>query len=244
MVDFKTVKEAATAEKVVAFLGLTMKPDKESLRGKCPICKASDPRALVITPSKGAFYCFKHKKGGDMLALVSESKGIPIKEAAEQLAAALGVENKGAPAAEKKPFDIEKYLATLDPAHDALASIDVSPETIRAWKGGYSTSGINRGRLALPLEASDGIKGFMGISLEDRSIIAPKDCDPRLYLFGGYRLVKGDVYLMHDPIDVLQATERGIPNCICFLSEKISIEQLFYLSKFLEDRKLESIALP
>jgi len=244
MVDFRTVKEAATAEKVVAFLALDLKKNGDAFRGKCPICKHNDPRAFVLTPSKGAFYCFKHKKGGDMLALVSEAKGIPIKEAAEQLAAALGIEAKTESApAQKKPFDAEKYIAGLDPAHEALASLDVSPETFRAWKGGYSTSGINKGRLALPLEASDGIKGFMGISLKDRSIIAPKDCDPRLYLFGGYHLVEGDVYLMHDPIDVLQATERGIPNCVCFLSEKISVEQLFYLSKFFEDRGLENIVL-
>jgi hypothetical protein len=39
------------------------------------------------------------------------------------------------------------------------------------------------------------------------------------------------------------ASEHGITNCIAFLTEKISVEQLFYLSKFLEDRKLESIIL-
>ena len=85
--------------------------------------------------------------------------------------------------------------------------------------------------------------GFMAISLEDQTTTFPKDVDPRLYIFGGYRLQMGDVQLLRSPLDVLMASEHGITNCIAFLTEKISVEQLFYLSKFLEDRKLESIIL-
>ena len=44
-------------------------------------------------------------------------------------------------------------------------------------------------------------------------------------------------------VERVWASEHGITNCIAFLTEKISVEQLFYLSKFLEDRKLESIIL-
>src|SRR5208282_810680 len=238
MVDFKAIKAIATAEKVVAFLGLSVKNESGMLHGRCPICQHSDSRALAITPSKGVFYCFRHKKGGDMLALVSEAKGISIREAAEQLAEECGL-TETAPSTSEKKFDPEKYLATLDPAHEALATMDVSAETFKAFKGGYK-----KGKLWLALEASDGIKGFVGISLEDRSMTFPKDCDPRLFIFGAYRLVIGDVHLLQDPIDVLQATERGIPNCISFFTEKISVSQLFFLSRFLEDRKLENIVLP
>ncbi len=67
--------------------------------------------------------------------------------------------------------------------------------------------------------------------------------NPRLYIFGGYRLQMGDVQLLRSPLDVLMASEHGITNCVAFLTEKTSVEQLFYLSKFLEDRKLESIIL-
>ncbi len=59
----------------------------------------------------------------------------------------------------------------------------------------------------------------------------------------GYRLQMGDVQLLRSPLDVLMASEHGITNCVAFLTEKTSVEQLFYLSKFLEDRKLESIIL-
>ena len=135
-----------------------------------------------------------------MLSLVSEAKGITIKAAAEQLAEACGLAEKPTP---PKAFDPEKYLATLDPAHEFLAVITFHPKHSRR----------------------------------------PKDCDPRLYIFGAYHLTEGDVYLMHDPIDVLQATERGIPNCISFLTEKISTSQLQFLFRFMEDRKLENIVL-
>lgn len=83
------------------------------------------------------------------------------------------------------------------------------------------------------IEGSEGIAGFMAISLEDQTTTFPKDVDPRLYIFGGYRLQMGDVQLLRSPLDVLMASEHGITNCIAFLTEKISVEQLFYLSKFL-----------
>ena len=83
----------------------------------------------------------------------------------------------------------------------------------------------------------------MGISPTDGSIIFPKDIDPRLYIFGAYRLQFGDVHLMRTPVDVQIATENGIQNCVSFLTEKISVDQMHYLFRFLEDRKPEYIVL-
>jgi len=134
-----------------------------------------------------------------------------------------------------KAFDAEKYLTTLDPEHESLKAIGLTAQTLREWKAGYK-----KGKLMAAIEGS---AGFMAISLEDQTTTFPKDVDPRLYIFGGYRLQMGDVQLLRSPLDVLMASEHGITNCIAFLTEKISVEQLFYLSKFLEDRKLESIIL-
>src|SRR5208337_2478568 len=143
-----------------------------------------------------------------------------------------GVRGTAPPA--PKAFDAEKYLTTLDPEHESLKAICLTAQTLREWKAGYK-----KGNLMAAIEGSEGIAGFMAISLEDQTTTFPKDVDPRLYIFGGYRLQMRDVQLLRSPLDVLMASEHGITNCIAFRTEKISVEQLFYLSKFLEDRKLE-----
>ena len=91
-VDFQQVKLAASVDHVIRYLGLVLKQHGDTWRGKCHLCKASDDRALVITTSKRLFHCFKCKEGGDMLKLVAVSKGLPIRDAAIELAKFCGVE--------------------------------------------------------------------------------------------------------------------------------------------------------
>src|ERR1035441_2804587 len=91
-VDFQQVKQAATVEHVIRYFGLTLKQTGDTWRGSCHLCKASDQRAFVITTSKRLFHCFKCKEGGDMLKLVAVSKGVPIRDAAINLAGFCGVE--------------------------------------------------------------------------------------------------------------------------------------------------------
>src|SRR5580704_8269218 len=108
-IDFQAVKTAATVEQVISFLGLKLSQKEDSFRGACPICK-SGSREFVITGSKRLFHCFKCRKGGDFLKLVSEVKSIGVRDAAAELAKACGVEaNAPAKTAEVKNFDVEKY---------------------------------------------------------------------------------------------------------------------------------------
>lgn len=57
MIDFKSLKESVGIEEVArGFLHLNITEDKEDiLRAVCPSCESSDPRAIIITPSKGLF---------------------------------------------------------------------------------------------------------------------------------------------------------------------------------------------
>src|SRR5580704_15881076 len=108
-VDFQEVKSATTVEQVIGFLGLKLTQKEDSFRGICPLCK-SGSREFVVTGSKKLFHCFKCKKGGDLLKLVSEAKSIGVRDAAAELAKACGVEaNAPAKTAEVKNFDVEKY---------------------------------------------------------------------------------------------------------------------------------------
>src|SRR5271154_1217362 len=113
-VDFKEVKAAVTVQQVIDFLGLKLTQKDDSFRGTCPLCK-SGSREFVITGSRALFHCFKCKKGGDFIKLVSEVKALGARDAAAELAKACGVEKKTQPPAEKKDFDVEKYAERLDP---------------------------------------------------------------------------------------------------------------------------------
>jgi len=261
-VDFQLIKQAATVEQVIRFLNLTPKQHGDTWRSACHLCKASDPRALVITTSKRLFHCFKCKEGGDMLKLVAVSKEVSVRDAAIELAKFCGVElvpgengksipgtSTGTvpPSSERKGFDAEKYAAGLDPAHALLEPIGVSPETYKAWKAGFSPSGVNRGRLALPVRTRDGaVIAYFGRALSDQTqptLIFPNGVAPSEHIFGVDRVTEGDLVLVRDPLDVLKAYENGIENVVSFLTESISSAQLQYLSALMDERHIETLTL-
>jgi DNA primase len=261
-VDFQQIKQAATVDQVIRYLGLTLKEHGDTWRGSCHLCKASDQRALVITTSKRLFHCFKCKEGGDMLKLVAVSKGASIRDAAINLAGFCGVElvpsgngkqvpGSGSgtvpPSPERKGFDAEKYAAGLDPAHASLEPLGVSPETYKAWKAGFSPSGVNRGRLALPVCARDGtVIAYCGRALNDQqqpALIFPNGVTPSEHIFGADRVKEGELTLVRDPLDVLKAYENGIENVVSFLTEGISSAQLQYLSALMDERHIETLTL-
>jgi DNA primase len=267
IVDFQKVKEAASADVVIRFLNLSLKSQGDTYRGRCPICRNDDPRAFVITTSKRLFHCFKcrpaggEKAGGDMLALVARVKGIPVREAAIELANFCGVglvrtDSKPVPGTgsgtvppspERKGFDAEKYAAGLDPAHAALEPLGISPETFKAWKAGYSPTGVNRGRVALPVRARDGtVIAYCGRALTDQqqpALIFPNGVTPSEHIFGADRVKEGELVLVRDPIDVLKAYDNGIENVVSFLTEGISSAQLQYLSALMDEAHVETLTL-
>jgi DNA primase len=243
-IDFAEVKSAATVEQVIGFLGLKLTQKEDSFRGTCPLCK-SGSREFVITGSKKLFHCFKCKQGGDMLKLVSAAKGIGVKEAAAELSKACGVEKKPAPAPEKKAFDVDKYAEGLDPEHKALEPLGISADTLKAWRAGYSATGVNRGRLALPIQSSTGVVGYMGMEInpDQPTLIFPNGIDPRLYIFGAGLASGKEVYLTQTPLDVLHAWDNGIANVVCFLTETISSAQWQYLSALMDQQQIETSML-
>jgi DNA primase len=267
-VDFQKVKEAASADAVIRFLGLSLKSQGDTYRGRCPICRSDDPRAFVITASKRLFHCFKckpsagEKAGGDMLALVARVKAIPVRDAAIELAKFCGVELVPSPTSkpvpgtssgtvpsspERKGFDAEKYAAGLDPAHASLEPLGISPETLKAWKAGYSPTGVNRGRLALPISARDGtVIAYCGRALSEQqqpALIFTNGVAPSEHIFGAERVGEGELFLVRDPVDVLKANDSGIENVVSFLTETISSAQLQYLSALMDEKHIDVLTL-
>lgn len=256
-IDFKEIKTAASTEQVVSFLGLKVTPKEierklkdgsierdVSWRGNCPFCKSA--KTFVISTNKRVFNCFnckttpeEPKTGGDLLKLVSKIKGIGLREAAFELGKACGVENKApAPTAEIKSFDVEKYAQNLDPEHEALKPLGISPDTFREWKAGYVSNYQGKGaRLALPIRGSEGIIAFMGMALdpEEPELSFPKHIDPKLYIFGNGMAEGEHLYLRPRPLDVLRAWDSGFHNVLCFLNEEIEVGQFNYLIALLDE---------
>ena len=256
-IDFTELKQHVTIERAVELLGVNLKKAGAQLRGPCPVCKDGGDRAFVVTPGKGLFYCFgKCRKGGDAITLAASVRGCSLREAAEFLAdkAGFAAGKKGAdssrdcspqPQREKrKGFDPEAYAKTLDPAHEALAPLGIDADTYREWKAGYAGSGVNRGRLALPVADKNGvIIGYMGRALKDESpaLTFPNGLDPQEHIFGIDRVTSGSLTLVRDPVEVIKAFQSGCENVVCFLTGEITGIQLECLAALMDERKCDSL---
>lgn len=244
-IDFAELKKSATIERTTEYLHLKTKPEGSQLRGPCPACGHGGDRAIVITPAKQMFYCFAAKQGGDSIALVAHIRGVPVKDAADELNRALGTvpndtgtrtgtvsKNRAtapqAQDAKKQPaFDPEAYASRLDAAHASLAPLGLSAETLQDWKAGFASTGTNRGRLAIALHDPAGtILGFAGRALgtEQPVLTVPNGINPQEIIFGAHRVKAGTLYLVRDVLDVLRAYEAGATNCVCFLSEITALQ--------------------
>ena len=265
-IDFDEIKRCVSMEQVVAHLSIPgLKARGHRVwKGPCPFCKGQD--CFVVSndggrDKTGAFNCFKCPAGGDQIELVSLSRGHPRKDRQGVYAAARelhdtflgdggnsnGNSNSSSnsspqPSKERRSgFDPEAYARTLDPEHEALSGLGIEAETLRQWKAGYSSSGVNRGRLALPIARKTGeVVGYVGRATKDESptLTFPNGFDPREHIFGAERVTGEHLYLVRDPVDVLKASEAGCGNAVCFLTEDIAAIQLEALAALMDRAKM------
>lgn len=252
-IDFPALKEQITIHQAMQMLGLKMKNENGAFRGACPTCKSGGDRALVITPAKGAYYCFAQKRGGDQVALVAHVKGVSQKEAATAMIEHFGMvtgknstdstiprNNSPQPQGrELKPLDYLTYT-------EAVAALGVSEATCSAWGAGFAPKGIMRGRLAIPLHDRTGtLVAYCGRTVKEESPVLtfPNGFDPHSLIFAAERVQPGPLYLVRDPLQVLTAFEAGMENVVAFLTETISAQQLEMLASLMDEKKSESVEL-
>ncbi len=262
-VDFSLLKENISVDAAASYLGLVMRRSGDQLRGPCPACKSAGPRALAINTAKQSYYCFGQGRGGDVIALAAHVLGLPMKDAATQLAQMSGtvhsdaVPRRGtvpgtvpAPASptrqSKRPgFDAAAYAAKLDPDHEALEPLGLSSVTLKRFQAGYSLTGLNRGRLALPVHDLEGkVLAYIGRAVSDEQqplIVAPNGFDLAGHLFNGQAAGEGELCVARDPLSVLSAYEAGIENCVAFLTETITAHQLEILASLMDERGVSAI---
>ncbi|MCC3246438.1 hypothetical protein LG047_14110 [Methylocystis sp. WRRC1] len=264
-IDFDELKRTVSMEQVIAYLGLPRLKQRspKQWKGACPFCNGVD--CFVVTSDggrdkTGAFNCFKCPAGGDQIELASLVRGNPRKDPNGAYAAAKELYEKLCAAGEaltrsnaspqprrerRSGFDAEAYAKSLDPGHEALTGLGVDAETLRAWSAGYANSGVNRGRLALPVATKDGtIVGYMGRTVKDDTplLTFPNGLDPQEHIFGVDKVGSGQLFLVRDPLDVLKAFEAGCGNTVCFLTEDIKSIQLECLAALMDERQCESLS--
>ena len=269
-ISFAELKKRVSMEQVIGFLdikGLKQKNPRQ-WKGTCPFCRT--PESFVISndggrDKTGAYNCFKCPAGGDQIELVSMMRGHKHKDAKGAYAAAKELAEKFLASEEGKPtnevptprqtaevgtkksagFDPEAYAKSLDPNHEALAGLGLAGETLREWRAGYASTGINKGRLAMAVVAQDGkIAGFIGRTLKDEfpTLIFPSGFDRQAYIYGADRVEAAPLVLVRDPIEVLRAVDSGCENVVCFLTQEITQQQIQALNTLMVDRKCPSLA--
>lgn len=271
-ISFEEVKRSVSMEQVLGHLSISglKRRNARQRKGTCPFCKGID--CFVVTADggrekTGAFNCFKCPAGGDQIELVSLSRGNPRKDPQGTLAAARELHEKFLAGSDRAArdnsrdaspqpnrekdrerrsgFDPEAYARTLDPAHEALAPLGIEVETLRQWNAGYASSGVNRGRLALPVTLKEGrVIGYMGRAVKDESptLTFPNGLAPQEHIFGVDRVGAGQLYLVRDPLEVLRAFEAGCENVICFLTEDITSLQLEVLAALMDERNCDHLS--
>ena len=252
-VDFAVLKDEMPIEKAIDRLGLTMKQRNGQWRGPCPACKAGGERALVVTPSKRAFYCFGGRVGGDVIALAAHIRDCSMKDAAlflvEENSTVLGNSTSSKAVTvpeERKKEDVRNLqpLSYLQSAHQSVRSTGLEEETCEQFGAGYAPKGIMRGRLAIPVHDWQGtLIAYCGRAVKEESpnLIFPNGFRCQEHLFNAHRTGEGELVLMRDPLDVLLAAQNGIENSVCFLTETLSPHQLQILASFMDEHGHEEV---
>lgn len=235
--DFAALKEEVRIEHVIELLQLDMKEGNNQFRGKCPACKGSGSRSLVITPAKQAFYCFAERTGGDVIALAAHIQGLSMKDAATFLN-----ENGSHSKAFSSTVPQERIkedarslqpLSYLEPGHKKLNKLGLSEDTCKIFGSGYAPKGILRGKLAFPVHDVEGrLIAYGGVDPEipETPIKFPKDFDPARSIFNLHTQNEDEILLCRSPLEVMLVYQSGIENAVSFLTSEISSEQLLELS--------------
>lgn len=255
--DFAAIKRQVSVRLAIDLLGLKLTEHQSQWRGPCPTCKSGGDRALVITPSKNAFYCFAAHSGGDVIALASHIRAVGMKDAAAFLAGDSAAAENGTAARtgnghhklpeERPKEDVRslKPLSYLEPDHEALRAIDLEGETCRHFGAGYAPKGIMRGKLAIPIH--DWQTGQLvaycghGVRGESKGLNFPKDFDPLLHIFNGDKIAEGEVTLMRDPLEVMAAFQNGVESGISFFTSDLVPEQFQALAVLMQKKGISTL---
>jgi DNA primase len=165
MADFAVIKERVSIEQAAHSLGLQLSQSGAQQRGPCPVCGTGGPRALVITPAKGLFYCFSAGIGGDLISLWGHIQKCSLADAGRQIEITFRLGNvtsepsapvhkstTSQPTAPPAPQTGFPALDYLEAEHPAVSAAGFNPEEAKILGIGYAPKGILRGTVAVPIQ--------------------------------------------------------------------------------------------
>jgi len=163
--DFEQIKRDVSLSQAAQMLGLQLaKSGPNQVRGECPACKGSGPRALVITEGKG-WFCFSAKSGGDVIALAAHIRACSVKDAAAFLSGTTGEKSNSSPTVPPAPGTKQmEVLSYLEHDHAAVLAIGFDVEVAKRLGIGYAGKGLMRGTVAIPIRDEHGnLQGYVGV---------------------------------------------------------------------------------
>ena len=91
---------------------------------------------------------------------------------------------------------------------------------------GYAPKGILRGRVAVPIRDRAGVLlAYCGIATTPEHsprFLFPSNFDPASAIFNADRIAEGELNLLANIVQVLEAFQNGIENTVCFLTEGVT----------------------
>lgn len=162
-ISFQEIKDRVGILDVVPMLNLKLRQHGEQWRGRCPACSGDD-RSLVLTEGKG-YYCFKQKRGGDVIALVSHISGLAPLEAAKAILLQFPPNRtKADPTGQQKPTGDLQPLPYLVYDHESVDAMKLTPDVAEALGIGFAPKGMMRSRVVVPLRLPNGrLVGYLGL---------------------------------------------------------------------------------
>jgi DNA primase len=270
-IDFKLLRSQLSFEDVLHFYQVEVKKKKNGTQhmGFCPLPDHKGKRNSVSFSAnleKGIFQCFGCGAKGNLLEFaalmdgVDPQNGEAFKGVALKLQKQFGIstqkpENKAVERehvqtrTEKNlsvivntPLDFE--LKGLDQNHPYLLGRGFTPETIEHFGLGFSTRGMMKDRVAIPLHDDEGkLVGYAGRVVDDFTITEenpryrfPGDREREgtlfqfrksLFLYNGFRIVAplDDLIVTESFTAVWWVWQNGMPNIVATMGADCSERQ-------------------
>lgn len=243
--DLRRLKQIITIAQVLAAYRLEgrLRHSRGELVGPCFLPghrgDRDNPGALRINPVKGAWRCFTHCGGGDLVELVAHLEGGSYAAAARALAA---IEAGGRPSARRcatpAPDKFVPYTRRLrlQPDHPLLRARGITPQTAATFEAGWwPLSGFLRGCVGVRLHDPRGRPlGYAGRRVDplEADHLGKWKVPPRLpkaeLLFNWHRArphLRQRVVLVEGPFDAMRVWQTGLRSVVALLGDRLSPAQ-------------------
>src|SRR5450755_1719881 len=108
---------------------------------------------------------------------------------------------------------------------------------------GFAAKGILRGRVAVPIHDGTGtLLAYCGIAASTEQsprFLFPSNFDPATAIFNGNRVSAGELNLVSNIVQVLEAFQNGVENTVCFLTDGITAQQLEQLASLMDQKRVD-----